>query len=238
MILFAGLVAASAMAACSLDHLLIGCNPDGDPNTTQDNNQLFFNCGQKYRHTPENWLSSYYTIPLSFFGDYRLGEPGVDVTTTGTQAITGTKNIDYRIMIECVSISDNISVLNGTTIVLSKAGDTFNHSALSDNHVHLTYYVPNASGAAKLQWVTLQLYDTMGRYQPSEPCTIAFCQKPPAGDIAVDGYVDTADLADFCSKWLMNKAAISNDFYERADINRDGTVDMVDFAVMYENWLK
>ncbi len=229
-------LAFTAHAACSLDHLLIGCNPDGDPNTTHDNDKLFFDCSQKYRNTPANWLADYYHIPKSFFGDYRLGEPGIDVAAAGVQGLTGVKNVDYRIMVECVSISDDLSVYNGTTAVLSQAGDTFNHSALSDDHVHLTYYVPNGAGAAKLQWVTLRLYDALGRYQSSEPCTIVFCQPPQVADIAVDGFVDAGDLAALCSKWLLDDADRSNDFHERTDINRDGKVNLLDFAVFYQNW--
>lgn len=224
-------LAAAVNAACSLDHLLVGCNPDGDPNTTQDNDRLFFDCSQKYRNTPAEWFADYYPLPKSFFGDYRLGEPGVDVITAGARAITGAKNVDYRIMVECVSISDDLRVLNGTAVVLAQTGDEFSHSALYDNHVHLTYYVPNAAAAAKLQWVTLRLYDALGRYQPSMPCTIVFCQPPAPGDIVVDGFVDAADLAEFCKKWLADGADRSSDYHERADINRDGTVNILDFAV-------
>lgn len=226
------IIAGWTQAACSLDHLLIGCNPDGDPNTTQDNDKLFFDCSQKYRNTPADWQADYYLLSKSFFGDYRLGEPGIDVITAGVRAITGIKNTDYRIMVECVSISPDLRVLNGTTVVLSQAGDEFNHSALYDNHVHLTYYLPDAAAAARLQWVTLRLYDALGRYQPSLTCTIVFCQPPAPGDIVVDGFVDAVDLVEFCKKWLIDGADRSNDFYERADINRDGTVNILDFAAL------
>lgn len=236
-ILFIFTAAAFEMeAACSLDHLLICSNPDGDPNTTQDNNTLFFDCTQKYRNTPSSWQQSYYTLAKTFWNDYRLSEPGVDVAASGTQAITGVKNSDYRIMLECLSISPGLLVLYGTDVVISDVGDLFNHSAQSDNHVHLTYYAPNAAAASSLQWVTLRLYDAMGRYNPSEPITIIFGAEPLPGDTVVDGVIDSLDAAQFCSKWLMNESSVKNDFYERCDVNHDGAVDLLDFAAIYREY--
>ena len=54
--------------------------------------------------------------------------------------------------------------------------------------------------------------------------------------MAVDGKVDAVDLVEFSYYWLENKGSRANDYYERADANRDGKVDFYDFALMASNW--
>jgi len=61
------IISAIAVADCPLDHLLIGCNPDGVAGT-DDDMKLFVDCTMKYRHSDPNnsdqasWLNWYYPL--------------------------------------------------------------------------------------------------------------------------------------------------------------------------------
>jgi hypothetical protein len=79
------IISASAPADCPLDHLLIGCNPDGVTGT-DDDMKLFVDCTMKYRHSDPNnsgeatWLNWYY--PLYYnerYNRYQIDEPGFDL---------------------------------------------------------------------------------------------------------------------------------------------------------------
>jgi hypothetical protein len=234
-------------ADCPLDHLQIGCNPDGIVGT-EDDNKLFVNCSQKYRHSDPNypgdptWLNWHY--PLYYnprYDRYQIGEPGFDTIKTSdpNRQLQGTPNVDYQIIIECISITPGFIAKNSALgIELNKAGDRLNHSALSDPHLHLEYRTPAPSGATDLQWIMYVIYDNFENYEPSEPFGIVFVKDPPDGDLMLDGSVDMNDLVELCYYWLESDGNRSNDYYERADANRDGTVDFLDFALMASNWLK
>jgi hypothetical protein len=65
---------------------------------------------------------------------------------------------------------------------------------------------------------------------------VVFVTDPPAGDLVIDGQVDMNDLAEFCFYWLKDNGSRENDYYERADANRDGCVNFVDFALLAPHW--
>ena len=91
-----------------------------------------------------------------------------------------------------------------------------------------------------MKWITYRLYDDLddGRtYETSETFTIVFNKLPLAGDLILDGDVDIADLSRLCDFWLASDSSVPNDYYERADTNRDGFVNMHDFALLASNWL-
>jgi hypothetical protein len=54
--------------------------------------------------------------------------------------------------------------------------------------------------------------------------------------LVVDGQVGPADLVQLACHWLSAESSLQNDFCERADNNRDGFVDLFDFARMAANW--
>jgi hypothetical protein len=234
-------------ADCPLDHFLIGRNQDGIDGTGDDN-KLFVDCSQKYRHSDPNnigdptWLQWHY--PLFYnprYDRYQFGEPGFDTIKADdpNRQLQGTPNIDYQIIIECISITPGFIAKNSTLgIELNKAGDLINHSALSDPHLHLEYRAPAPSGATNLQWITYVIYDNLGNYEPSEFFSIAFVKDPLPGDLIIEGMVDMNDLTELCYYWLENNGDRSNDYYERADANRDGSVNLLDFAMLASNWLK
>ncbi|PKL48872.1 MAG: hypothetical protein CVV39_03650 [Planctomycetes bacterium HGW-Planctomycetes-1] len=233
-------------AGCFLDHFLIGCNQDGISGTADDN-KLFVDCTQKYRHSaPDNsggstWL--YWHYPLYYnirYDRYQIGEPGFDVigTSDPNRQLTGTADVDYRIIIECVSITPGFSAREVTLgVLLDEAGDSFNHSALEDKHIHLEYRAPAPSGETELQWITYIVYDELEKYGQSEPFSLVFVIDPPAGDLVVDGNVNIDDLAEFCYYWLETNGSKENDYYERADANKDGYVNFADFTLLASNWL-
>ncbi|MFA5239525.1 MAG: dockerin type I domain-containing protein [Phycisphaerae bacterium] len=234
-------------ADCSLDHFLIGCNAD-DLIGTEDDNKLFVDCTQKYSHSDPNnsgqstWLNWHYPLYYNIRYDrYQIGEPGFDTIKADNpnRQLQGTPNVDYQIIIECVSITPNFTAKNTTLgIELNEPGNQINHSNLSDPHLHLEYRAPAPSGATDLQWITYIIYDNFGNYEPSEFFSIAFVKDPLAGDLVIDGLVDGSDLAELCYYWLENNGDRSNDYYERADTNRDGAVNLLDFAMLASNWLK
>ncbi len=247
-IVMALLISLPASADCPFDHLPFGCNKDGIVGT-DDDKKLFVDCTQKYRHSdPEHsgdptWLNWYYPMYYNERYDrYQIGEPGFDsITDDQDRRLAGVPDVDYRIMIECVSITPGFAAKNTAIgITLDEAGDSLNHSVLSDSHLHLQYRAPAPAGAAELQWITYQLYDAIAdgnQYEPSEPITVVFVTKPLAGDIVVDGIVDMFDLAAMAHYWPAVNGANSNDYYERADADRNGLVDFTDLAILASNWL-
>ncbi len=241
-------------AECTLDHVIIGINEDGIGDTADDN-RLFVDCWQKYRRsgTPAhvNW---YYPLSESFFSDHkwRIGEPGFDAfqgtepnavyTYDPNRCFAGTPDQDYRIMIKCISISSGLRAVHkdDPQFTIDDVNDPpFNHSGIhverDDAHMHMSYQaVDNTS----LFWITWQMYDALGQYEPSTPFTLVFNVEPLAGDLAVDGEVDVYDLAELGYYWLKDDGSESNDYYERADANRDESVDFLDFAMLASNWLE
>jgi hypothetical protein len=235
-------------ADCPLDHLLVGCNPDGVAGT-EDDMKLFVDCTMKYRHSDPNqsgeatWLNWYY--PLYYnerYDRYQIDEPGFELIEDSdpNRRLKGSLDVEHRIIIRCLSIAPGFAVWNSTIgKIFDKPGDTFDYSGSWDTHLHLQYRTAAHIGETALFWVTLQIYDEIesaGQYEVSEPFSIVFSSEPLAGDLAVDGKVDTTDLVEFSYYWLENKGSRANDYYERADANRDGKVDFYDFALMASNW--
>ncbi|HBG26491.1 MAG: hypothetical protein A2Y10_04110 [Planctomycetes bacterium GWF2_41_51] len=231
----------SCFADCPLDHLLIGCNQDGITGT-DDDNKLFVDCTLKYRHSGDiDWQHWYYQLNYNpRYNRWQFGEPGFDVISINdpNRHLSGIKNVNYRIIIECISIKPGFVAKESTLgIEFNEAGDFVNHSALSDSHLHLEYRAPAPSGETELQWITFIIYDEFENYEPSNPFSIAFVMDPPAGDLVIDGKVDMDDMTEFCYYWLESDGGKSNDYYERTDANRDGKVDFIDFSMLALNWL-
>ncbi len=241
-------------ADCSLDHFIIGCNRDGIPGT-QDDNDLFVDCGQKYRssgtvsHT--HW---YYPLQKSIFTSYpyRIGEPGFDAFQAGNpgaaytydpnRALAGEPEVDYRITVECVAMSEGVRAVHKDypQFTIDAVGESFDHSYIlglrGDAHMHMSY---QATAGNRLHWITFRLVDSLSdgvSYRPSAPLTIVFNVAPLAGDLAVDEIVNAADLARFGDSWLSPESSRHNDYCERADANRDGCVNLIDFALLASNW--
>jgi hypothetical protein len=238
-------------ADCPLDHLLIGCNRDGVEGT-DDDTKLFVDCSQKYRDSGEtdhaNW---FYPLQKSIFSSYgyRIGEPGFDVfqstnanaghTYDPNRAPAGEPDLDFGLIVECYALSDGLRAVHKEypQFTIAGAGESFDHSAIhalrGDGHVHLSY---QAVDGESLHWITYRLHDRFGRYESSEPFTVVFNVEPLAGDLVVDDAVDLADMAALSHCWLRQDAARQNDYWERADTNRDGAVNLIDFARMAANW--
>ena len=244
-----------ARAECSLDHLIIGCNRDGIEGT-EDDRRLFVDCGQKYRHSGQDeYADWFYPLRKSIFLSYayRIGEPGFDVfQSTGAhlghsydpnRALAGDPDIDYSIVVECVALSPGLRAVHKEypQFTIAAVGERFSHSQIhsqrDNGHIHMSY---QAVDGENLHWITFRLYDELDdgeQYVPSEPFTIVFNAEPLAGDLVVDGVVDLADLVALTDCWLAADSSRENDFQERADANRDGWVDIVDFALLAANWL-
>lgn len=246
-----------SFADCPLDHLIIGCNRDGVAGT-EDDMKLFLDCRHKYRHSGDtDYANWFYPLHESIFSSYpyRLGEPGFDMfqisgvgsTYDPNRCLAGQPNLDYSLEIEVVSISPGLKVKHKEypDFTIDQAGQYFNHSSIhesrGDAHMHLSY---QAVDNYNLHWVTYRVYDGFAdsgeanHYEASEPVTIVFIREPLAGDLVVDGTVDVNDLVQFGYDWLNDHGDKSNDYYERADANRDGLVDFLDFSLLASNWLE
>lgn len=242
---------ATARAQCSLDHFVIGCNPDGIEGT-EDDWILFADVSQKYRNSgPTEYVEWCYPLQKSIFSSYgyRIGEPGFDAfqrthpnaghTYDPNRALAGEPGLDYAVIVECVAVSEGLRAVHKEypQFTITSVGESFDHSAIhalrGDGHMHLSY---QAVDGERLHWITYRLHDELGLYESSEPFTIVFNIEPLAGDLIVDGAVDLADLAALSRYWLRPDAARRNDYWERADANRDGIVNLVDFAHMARNW--
>ncbi len=243
------LVSTYVAADCPLDHLLIGRNADGI-NGTDDDYQLFVDCTQKYRHSDPNnnssptWRYRHYPLYYSpMFKRYQIGEPGFDlIADDPNRKLEGIANVDYKLIIECVSIQQGLSAVSGS-IILDQPGDWFCHSDLPETHVHFQYRVPrpaNGSSLNEMYWITFQVSDAVqdgNRYVSSDPVTIVFVQDPLDGDLVVDGTVDGLDLMELGRFWLSQDANRINDYYEWADSDQDGIVNLKDFKMLAGNWL-
>ncbi len=245
---------APVVAECPLDHLIVGCNRDGVAGTADDRT-LFVDCSQKYRNSGDGPYAHWY-YPLrqnTLSGDqYRIDEPGFDMfqstdeqvhsTYDPNRALRGEANVDYRLIVELVSISEGLHVLleQSPQFPVSSVGDGFNYSYLhrsqGSGHLHLSY---QANDGEKLHWITFRLRDDLvdgEQYEASEFFTVVFSREPASGDLWVDGLVDCQDLLKLSRYWLFADGSRPNDYWERVDTNRNGLVDMGDFARLAENW--
>ncbi len=239
-------------AECSLDHFIIGVNADGEMGTADDN-VLYVNSSQKYRHTGvsafEKW---YYPLKSSIASSYkyRIGEPGFDAfqntnpeaayTYDPDRCLMGNPGLDYNIQIVCIALSQGlISVhTDWPQFTIDAPGEVINHSQIyaqrGDAHMHINYRAVNGN---ELFWITWKLIDTTGRYGESKPFTLVFNREPEYGDLLVDGCVGIDDLMQLAFFWMSDDPARDNDYLERTDVNRDGVVNLADFAAVAANWL-
>jgi len=248
------LALASVVAAeCPLDHFVIGCNRDGIEGTADDL-KLFADCSQKYRNSGDTeYAHWFYPLRKSIFSSYgyRIGEPGFDAfqahdasasTYDPNRALLGSPDVDYSVVIECLAMSPGLRAVHKEypQFTIGNVGESIYHSYIyalrGDGHIHMSY---QATDGETLHWITFRLYDEIedvNQYEPSEPFTIVFNVEPAAGDLVVDGAVDLADLVTLTDSWLAPVSARQNDYLERADANRDGRVDWLDFALLASNW--
>lgn len=216
---------------------------------------FFVDCSQKYRDSgPTDYAHWFYPLNKSIFPSYsyRIGEPGFDAfqsidphasyTYDPNRALAGSPAFDYSVVVECVALSPGLRAVHKEypQFTVAAAGESFCHSDVYDlrgeGHMHMSY---QATDGEDLHWITFQLYDELedgDSYERSEFFTIVFNSEPQAGDLVIDVTVDTADLVTFASHWLATDSSRENDYYERADTNRDGVIDMFDFALLASNW--
>lgn len=258
MTLFILLIVTPVFAECSLDHLIIGCNSDSVLGT-DDDNKLFVDCSQKYRSsgTPE-YLHWYYPLVESIFPvqyKWSKGQPGFDAfqdynsnaayTYDPNRCLAGNAVEDYNIVVDCVAVSPGLRAVfdDGPqylhfTIELN-GQMSFDYSEIHDalgSHMHITY---KAISGDDLLWITWRLVDTLDdgdQYLPSEPFTIVFNAEPRSGDLFVDGSVDQGDLWRLGCYWLGRSGSRENDYYERADADRNGRGDYLDFSLFAKSW--
>ena len=58
------------------------------------------------------------------------------------------------------------------------------------------------------------------------------------GDFSCPDGINIEDLSYFIGRWLMKGCTVGNNYCGGADLNYSGVVDLVDWAIFAENWLK
>lgn len=61
--------------------------------------------------------------------------------------------------------------------------------------------------------------------------------EPQYSDLINDKTINLGDIETLASHWLDSGCEESNNYCDRADINRDGVVDFTDYALLSGNWL-
>ena len=56
-------------------------------------------------------------------------------------------------------------------------------------------------------------------------------------DLAPDNTINSFDVSIFMGRWLDSDCIQDNNYCDRADINRDGRVDLIDYSLLSNNWL-
>lgn len=56
-------------------------------------------------------------------------------------------------------------------------------------------------------------------------------------DLAPDNTINSEDLINLISRWLDSGCHQDNNYCDRADINRDGNVDFIDYSLLSNDWL-
>jgi hypothetical protein len=59
-----------------------------------------------------------------------------------------------------------------------------------------------------------------------------------SGDLACPDGVAMEDMVSFAERWASTDCDASNNYCAGADINGDGIVNMLDFALMAKNWMQ
>ena len=246
----------SLFAGCPLDHVAIGCNPDGTW-ATADDYELCYDKTQLYRKSdPANpgvatWANRFYPLQgPDYWGCYYSDQPGFgqmwDLNNT-EHKLNGQRNTDYRLIAECTRISANFWAEDASyNKIFQQAGDKFNISNYDENHVHFFFVTQEPD---KTHWISFIVYENVDFPAPYDPnnslyvaaaeYTIVFGKEPEKGDIFVDGKIDGCDLAILGRQWLQNALyddLLKTDYFERADINKDGAVNFVDYACLASNW--
>jgi len=60
----------------------------------------------------------------------------------------------------------------------------------------------------------------------------------PKGDFSCPDGVNTEDLINYSGYWLINNCVLDNNYCNRTDLNYSGVVDLGDFAIFAENWMR
>lgn len=244
-------------AGCPLDHVSIGCNPDGIWGNADDY-EIFYDKTQLYRKSdPINpgvaiWANRFYPFQgPDYWGYYYSDQPGFGQMWDSVEIahkINGVRNTDYKLIAECTRISENFWAEDASyNKVFQQPGDTLNISNYDDNHVHLFFVTEDPN---ETHWISFKIHENVNYPAPYDPndslytsaeeYTVVFGNAPEKGDIYVDGKTDTADLAILSKHWLQNalyEDLLRTDYFERADTNKDGVVNFVDYCYIALNWM-
>jgi len=246
------LLTTTVFAGCPLDHVAIGCNPDGTW-ANSDDYKLCYDKTQLYRKSdPLNpgvatWANRFYPLEgPDYWGYYYSDQPGFgqmwDINNTAHK-INGQRNTSYKLIAECTRISENFWVEDASyNKIFQHPGDKFNISYYDENHVHF-FFVTQETNTT--HWISFKVYENTNfpatydpnnsLYTPAEEYTVVFGNQPESGDIYVDRKVDHYDLAILARHWLQSASyddLLKNDYFERSDINGDGTVNLIDYSYM------
>ncbi|MBN2063430.1 MAG: discoidin domain-containing protein [Sedimentisphaerales bacterium] len=123
------------------------------------------------------------------------------------------------------------AVFDGTTLTMYRNGEVVSTATPT-----LIDAAPAVTIAGILRWnlvnATVDDFSIYSGVLSRTEIADMLAKLPMDGDLDLSGIVDVADLGEFVEEWLA-----TNDNTNPADFTGDANVDLLDFAVLAENWL-
>ncbi len=168
-------------ADCPLDHFRVGQH---DGRMISDNWQVYRHWNQDYGSNPNPYAQSYYEWIQTIMGSYNRTEPGPGYIDDPNYQFPGTPNVDYRIMLQRIYASPDMSIYEGVSPILLNDGDAVCTSTYTDFHFHMRFLVADEPNRAR--YVMLRYYDDFfdpndpnaGGYAPSLPWVVHYGAEP------------------------------------------------------------
>ena len=140
-----------------------------------------------------------------------------------------------NVQLELTGLPNNMTVVNpGYIAVIGSIGP--NGSAVAEGTCTLRVDRSDPIVSAQINWSAVyQIVDTCGLMQQMSTSMVQLEEAVP-GDITGEGVVGFEDLRILAEQWLQAPGIPSADIAPPPD--GDGKVNMLDFALMAENWMK
>jgi hypothetical protein len=146
----------------------------------------------------------------------------VDNQAPTTPTVSGVSNSETTVDLSWTASTDSLSgpvtydvYRNGTKITPTPIAST-------------TYQATGLTASTTYSFV-VRAMDTLGNFVDSNTLNVTTKNPPKEGDVNLDGFVNSADLAILLSTWGSTADL-------RADINKDGRVTSADLAKLISRW--
>ncbi len=180
-VIVVGVTAGLARADCPLDHYKVGQH---NGRMIVDNWQLYRHWNSDYGSNPDPYGQDYYEWIQTIMGTYNRTEPGPGYIDDANYHFPGTPDVDYRIMLQRIYASPEMSLYEGVSPILENDGDAICTSDYPEFHFHMRYLV--ADSPTEPRFIVFRYYDDFfdpndpnaGGYAPSQPWVVHFGAEP------------------------------------------------------------